>query len=126
VHQQDNHIVESSQVSHVSSSLFIIICTSWPDSRITHSHTHTHTLTLISITHKHTHSFVRVVVTGHNDDPNGSHIQITCISDEFKGKTIVQRQRLIYKAIWDEMSGPTAPVHAVDSIIAKTPEEANM
>jgi acid stress-induced BolA-like protein IbaG/YrbA len=32
----------------------------------------------------------------------------------------MQRQQLVYKAIWDEMSGP---VHAVDSIIAKTPEE---
>ena len=89
-------------------------------------------ISFLSLTHIYTHiyaianSLSRIVVTGHNDDPNGSHIQITCISNEFKGKTIVQRQRLIYKAIWDEMSGPTAPVHAVDSIIAKTPEEANM
>lgn len=65
----------------------------------------------------------KVTVTANNDDPNGSHIQIVCISNEFKGKTSVQRQRAIYKAIWDEMSGP---VHAVDSIIAKTPEEVNL
>lgn len=43
-----------------------------------------------------------------------------CVSTAFEGKNIVQRQRLIYKAIWDEMSGP---VHAVDSIVAKTPTE---
>lgn len=100
MYKQDNFVVKSSKVCSLLTFFFIF-----------------------------THSFVlsfRIVVTGHNDDPNGSHIQITCISNEFKGKTIVQRQRLIYKAIWDEMSGPTAPVHAVDSIIAKTPEEANM
>lgn len=50
-------------------------------------------------------------------------IQIVCISSEFEGKNSVQRQRLVYKAIWDEMSGP---VHAVDSIIAKTPSEAGL
>jgi acid stress-induced BolA-like protein IbaG/YrbA len=32
------------------------------------------------------------------------------------------RQRLIYKAIWDEMADGGA-VHAVDQIIAKTPDE---
>ena len=51
---------------------------------------------------------------------NNVQIQIVCIATIFEGKTSVQRQRLVYKAIWDEMSGP---VHAVDSIIAKTPTE---
>ena len=63
-----------------------------------------------------------IKVTASNDDPNGSHIQIVCISNEFEGKNTLQRQRLIYKAIWDEMSGP---VHACDSIIAKTQSEMN-
>lgn len=88
-------------------------------------------------------------VTSTDDDPNGSHvslifsswvlkvvfihpinlapstiqIQIVCIADVFEGKSSLQRQRLIYKAIWDEMSGP---VHAVDSIIAKTPTEMGL
>ena len=66
---------------------------------------------------------VECVVTASDDDPNGSHIQIVCISDIFDGKSTLQRQRLIYKAIWDEMSGP---VHAVDSIIAKTPKEMGL
>ena len=61
-------------------------------------------------------------VKGSNDDPNGSHITIEVVSEIFKGKTSMQRQQMIYKAIWDEMSGP---VHAVDSIIAKTPEECS-
>ena len=50
----------------------------------------------------------------------GSHIQIVCISTQFEGKNTLARQRMIYKAIWDEMSGP---VHACDSIVAKTPQE---
>ena len=61
-----------------------------------------------------------IKVTASNDDPNGSHIQILCVSNEFQGKNSMQRQKLVYKAIWDEMSGP---VHAVDAIIAKTPDE---
>jgi acid stress-induced BolA-like protein IbaG/YrbA len=64
---------------------------------------------------------VELEVTSTNDDPNGSHIQVLCVSDEFEGKTTVQRQRLVYKALWDELQSNA--VHAVDGIIAKTPEE---
>ena len=39
----------------------------------------------------------------------------------FEGKTTLQRQRLIYKSIWDLMESNA--VHAVDSIVAKTPGE---
>ncbi len=45
------------------------------------------------------------------------------MSEEFTGKNVVQRQRLVYKALWDELQGP---VHAVDSIVAKTPKEVGM
>lgn len=62
----------------------------------------------------------QVFVKSSNDDPNGAHITIECVSSKFTGLRSMQRQQLLYKAIWDEMSGP---VHAVDSIIAKTPEE---
>lgn len=65
---------------------------------------------------------VKCVVTSTDDDPNGSHIQVTVVSSAFEGKKAMERQRMVYKAIWEEMSGP---VHAVDSISAKTPEEAN-
>jgi acid stress-induced BolA-like protein IbaG/YrbA len=67
---------------------------------------------------------LKVQVLASNDDPNGSHVNILCIAEEFTGKNTVQRQRLIYKAIWDELSG--GPVHAVDSIVAKTPKEAGL
>ena len=62
-----------------------------------------------------------VKVTGAYDDPNGSHISIEVVSAKFSGKRPVQRQQQVYKAIWEELQGP---VHAVDSMICKTPEEA--
>jgi acid stress-induced BolA-like protein IbaG/YrbA len=62
-----------------------------------------------------------VIVRGAFDDPNGSHIAIEVISSMFEGKRPVQRQQLVYKALWEELQGP---VHAVDSMICKTPNEA--
>jgi len=62
----------------------------------------------------------QVKVTGAYDDPNGSHISIEVVSAQFEGKRPMQRQQLVYKAIWEELQGP---VHAVDSMICKTPEE---
>ncbi len=61
-----------------------------------------------------------VQVQGAYDDPNGSHISIQVVSAKFEGKRAVQRQQLVYKAIWEELQGP---VHAVDSMICKTPDE---
>ncbi len=58
--------------------------------------------------------------TGAYDDPNGSHISIEVKSALFEGKRPVQRQQLVYKALWEELQGP---VHAVDSMICKTPDE---
>jgi stress-induced morphogen len=61
-----------------------------------------------------------VTILGAHDDPNGSHISIEVVSSIFSGKRPVQRQQMVYKAIWEEMQGP---VHAVDSMICKTPDE---
>jgi stress-induced morphogen len=58
---------------------------------------------------------------GAYDDPNGSHISIEVVSPKFEGKRPVQRQQLVYKAIWEELQGP---VHAVDSMVCRTPSEA--
>ena len=59
--------------------------------------------------------------SGAYDDPNGSHISIEVVSNVFAGKRPVQRQQLVYKAIWEELPGP---VHAVDAMVCKTPDEA--
>ena len=65
----------------------------------------------------------KLVVNAAHDNPNGSHISVEVVSDMFEGKRSVQRQRLVYQAIWDEMKDGGA-VHAVDSIVAQTPNEA--
>lgn len=62
----------------------------------------------------------KLVVTPTYDDPNGSHVSIYVVSDVFEGDNVVKRHRKIYSAIWDELQGP---IHAVDSLIAKTPTE---
>ena len=54
-------------------------------------------------------------------DGGGGHFTIEVISSEFEGKNTLQRQRIVYKAIWDLMAGDNAPLHAVDSMICKTP-----
>ena len=55
------------------------------------------------------------------DDPNGSHISVYIVSDKFEGKRSMQRQQLVFKAIWDEMQ--SGAIHAVDNMVAKTPAE---
>ena len=51
----------------------------------------------------------------------GGHFTIEVISSVFEGKNIVQRQRIVYKAIWELMKGDNAPLHAVDKLTCKTP-----
>ncbi|KAJ4837093.1 hypothetical protein Tsubulata_033520 [Turnera subulata] len=46
---------------------------------------------------------------------------IDVISSAFEGKSIVDRQRMVYKAIWEE---PQNIVHAVDQMVTRTPAEA--
>ena len=46
---------------------------------------------------------------------------LQAVSSAFEGKTAVARQRAVYAAIWEELQGP---VHAVDSMVCKTPAEA--
>lgn len=62
-----------------------------------------------------------VKVVGAYDDPNGSHITVEVYSDAFEGKRPVQRQQLVYKALWEELDSNA--VHAVDSMVCKTPGE---
>ena len=54
-------------------------------------------------------------------DGGGGHFTIEVTSAQFEGKNTLQRQRMVYKAIWDLMAGDNAPLHAVDSMVCKTP-----
>ena len=59
----------------------------------------------------------KVDVTG-----GGGHFSIVVVSTEFDGKSMLESQRLVYGAITALMSGDGAPVHAVDSLVTRTPE----
>ncbi|CAN6164030.1 unnamed protein product [Urochloa humidicola] len=52
---------------------------------------------------------------------DGRHICIDVVSKAFEGKSAVNRQRMVYKAIWEELQ---STVHAVDQMTTKTPDEA--
>ena len=55
------------------------------------------------------------------DQPSGGHFTIEVTSQEFEGKSLLNKQRLVYSAIKDLMAGDRAPVHAVDKLITKLP-----
>ena len=70
-------------------------------------------LEIIDESHKH---------AGHaGSRPGGqSHFNVVVVSDAFEGKSRVQRQRLVYQAISEEMSGI---IHAL-ALKTLTPDEA--
>lgn len=54
----------------------------------------------------------------------GGHFTISVVSEAFEGLNTLKKQRLVYSAIKDLMAGDSAPLHAVDSLITRTPAEA--
>jgi acid stress-induced BolA-like protein IbaG/YrbA len=54
---------------------------------------------------------------------SGGHFVIEVTSQVFEGKSLLQKQRLVYRSIKDLMAGDAAPVHAVDKLITKLPGE---
>ncbi|PSC76578.1 chloroplastic mitochondrial [Micractinium conductrix] len=63
------------------------------------------------------------MVTVEDMQGDGRHVEIVVVSKEFEGKSAVNRQRMVYKAIWEELQ---ETVHAVDAMVTRTPEEAGM
>lgn len=51
----------------------------------------------------------------------GGHFTISVVSAEFENKNMLQSQRLVYAAISHLMAGEAPPVHAVDSLVTRTP-----
>lgn len=37
-------------------------------------------------------------------DPNGAHVAIEVVSEQFQGMAAVKRHQAVYKAIWEELS----------------------
>jgi acid stress-induced BolA-like protein IbaG/YrbA len=44
------------------------------------------------------------------------HYEISVTSSVFAGKSKVQQQQLVYRAIFDLMRGEGAPIHAIDRL----------
>jgi len=57
-----------------------------------------------------------VSVTG-----GGGHFSITVVSTWFAGKSMLESQRQVLGAIKHLLAGDRAPVHAVDSLVTRTP-----
>jgi len=51
----------------------------------------------------------------------GGHFNIVVISTVFAGKSMLENQRLVLGAIKHLINGAAPPVHAVDSLVTKTP-----
>ena len=51
----------------------------------------------------------------------GGHYTIEVVSPVFAGKSMLESQRLVLGAIKHLINGAAPPVHAVDSLITKTP-----
>lgn len=51
----------------------------------------------------------------------GGHFTIKVVSTWFAGKSILESQRAVLGAIKHLINGDRAPVHAVDSLVTKTP-----
>ena len=50
---------------------------------------------------------------------SGAHVNLVVVAEAFTGKGPIQRHRMIYAALAEEMTGP---IHAL-AIVAKTPAE---
>jgi acid stress-induced BolA-like protein IbaG/YrbA len=51
----------------------------------------------------------------------GGHYTIEVVSSGFAGKSLLESQRLVLSAIKHLINGERPPVHAVDSLITRTP-----
>ena len=54
-------------------------------------------------------------------DGGNGHYNIQVVSAAFDGKSTLQKHRMVLSAVAHLMSGDMAPIHAVDSIDARTP-----
>lgn len=58
----------------------------------------------------------KVEVTG-----GGGHWSIVVVSTAFAGKSLLESQRMVLSSIKHLINGTMPPIHAVDSLVTKTP-----
>jgi acid stress-induced BolA-like protein IbaG/YrbA len=51
----------------------------------------------------------------------GGHWSIAVVSTAFEGKSLLEKQRMVMSAIKHLLDGASPPIHAVDSLVTKTP-----
>jgi acid stress-induced BolA-like protein IbaG/YrbA len=51
----------------------------------------------------------------------GGHWSIVVVSTAFAGKSLLENQRMVLSAIKHLINGAAPPIHAVDSLVTKTP-----
>lgn len=51
------------------------------------------------------------------------HFEIAVTAQAFAGKSMVQQQQMVYRAITPLMAGDQAPMHAVDRLRTKTSDQ---
>ncbi|MFT5685378.1 MAG: acid stress-induced BolA-like protein IbaG/YrbA [Myxococcota bacterium] len=56
-----------------------------------------------------------------NVSGGGGHFEIHVVSEQFTGKRLIQKHRLVLTAIKDLMAGDSAPVHAIDKLVCEAP-----
>ena len=56
-----------------------------------------------------------------NVSGGGGHFEIHVVSEQFAGKRIIQKHRLVLTAIKGLMAGDNAPVHAIDKLVCDVP-----
>jgi BolA protein len=55
------------------------------------------------------------------DARGAGHYEVRVVAAAFEGKSLVQRQQMVYGAIGRFLLGDTAPVHAIDRMETRTP-----
>ena len=53
---------------------------------------------------------------------NGGHFSLRVTAEIFEGKKTLEKQRMVYSALTELMSGMTPPVHAIDNLETLVPE----
>ena len=54
---------------------------------------------------------------------NGNHFTVRVVAASFKGRTMIQKHRMVLSAISPFMAGDGAPVHAIDQLVCELPSE---
>lgn len=72
---------------------------------------------------EHIRHVIEAAIPGARAQVSGGdgHFRIAVTAAAFAGKSLLEKQRLVYSAIAGLMRGDNAPIHAVDQLITSLP-----